>query len=70
MVANIQQTTVTNDGCARHASSIDLAKEIETLFHLDVEAFHTLPVASQIAILAKAKHVHDYAPIYAGKGAR
>jgi hypothetical protein len=60
MLANTTQTTVTNDGCARHTSSIDLAREIETLFHLDVEAFHTLPVASQIAILAKAKHIHDF----------
>jgi hypothetical protein len=54
----------------QRVTSIDLAKEIEVLFHLDLEAFYTLPVAAQIAILAKAKHAHDYAPIYAPRLAR
>jgi len=43
---------------------IDLSKEIETIFHLDTKGFLALPLAMQVAILAKAKHAHDYAPIY------
>jgi len=56
--------TTANTTQQRRVNSIDLAKEIEVLFHLNIDAFHTLPVATQIAILAKAKHAHDYAPIF------
>jgi len=49
-------------------NSIHLAKEIETLFHLNLSAFHSLPMPAQIAILAKARHAHDYKPIYQRKG--
>jgi len=55
---NTQHTTTTT------VNSIHLAKEIEILFHLDLSAFHSLPMPAQIAILAKAKHAHDYRPIY------
>jgi len=38
-------------------NSIDLAKVIEKLFHLDLAALYTLPLHAQLAILARAaKH--------------
>jgi hypothetical protein len=41
-------------GDIERISAIELAKEIETLFHLDLPALYTLPLATQLAIIAKA----------------
>ena len=62
MLAN----TTTNET----VKAIDLSKEIAVLFHLDTAAFLTLPLTAQVAMLAKAKHAHDYAPIYNREEAR
>ena len=43
----------------KRVNSIDLAKDIEKIFHLDLHSLYTLPTSVQMAILAKAGHRHD-----------
>jgi len=49
MLANTINTTTT-------VNSIDLAKDIEKLFNLELHSLYQLPVAMQLAIVAKARN--------------
>jgi hypothetical protein len=51
--------TANTTNTSKTVNSIDLAQDIEKLFSLDLRSLYLLPIATQLAIIRKARYAAD-----------